>query len=256
MAVPAGRALIVTNNRPPTPFSNFVSQPFWEECLWFYRLAFKLLEETKAYNRENEKIDETENYWISQLSKSFSTPFHWSEQDLEKLQYPSLVQKVQKRKNDWNTFYNKWQSCIPVSKSDTNQLSPKSVSYERFVWALECVNSRAFSGVYEGSDFNDRKKLLLFASALGLLWPALDLGTLEQSISAVIVVALSILARDIIFSKVAQLKRYVLCPVVDMFNHKSTALSDVSYNYFSDTFEVRIDNSYQPGQQVSTKVSF
>jgi len=114
---------------------------------------------------------------------------------------------------------------------------------------LECVNSRAFSGVYEGSEANDRKKLLFFATGLGLLWPALNLGTLDQSISALVVVAVSIIARDVIFSKVAQLKRYVLCPSVDMFNHKSTALSDVSYNYFSDTFEVRIDNNYQPGEQ-------
>mmetsp|Transcript_32380 Transcript_32380/g.44363 ORF Transcript_32380/g.44363 Transcript_32380/m.44363 type:complete len:509 (+) Transcript_32380:174-1700(+) len=249
MSVSAESALITTNNRPPTPFPYFVTQSFWEESLWFYRLAFKLLAETES-NRKGENNDGSiENYWLKSLPKSFSTPLHWNDEDLEQLQYPSLVQKVQQQKKDWKAFYDKWQSCI-FSSSDINQLSPKAVSYNRFVWALECVNSRAFSGVYEGSEASDRKKLLLFATSLGILWPALHLGTFDQSFSALIVVAVSIIARDVIFSKVAQLKRYVLCPSVDMFNHKSTAQSDVSYNYFSDTFEVRIDNSYQPGEQV------
>ena len=56
--------------------------------------------------------------------------------------------------------------------------------------------------------------------------------------------------RDFIFARLGQLKRYVLCPVVDMFNHRSTAKADVSYNYFTNQFEVRIDSGYQAGEQV------
>eukprot|EP01031_Cornospumella_fuschlensis_P039980 gene39980-48701_t len=46
--VPASVAIEVTNNRPPSPFPDFVPQPVWEKSLWFHRLAFKLLHEEKS----------------------------------------------------------------------------------------------------------------------------------------------------------------------------------------------------------------
>ena len=47
----------------------------------------------------------------------------------------------------------------------------------------------------------------------------------------------------------SNLKRYVICPYVDMFNHKSSCESDVSYNYFSNRFELRTQG-YEAGEQV------
>ena len=36
MTVPTDSALIVTNNRQPTPFPEFVSPEIWGESLWYY----------------------------------------------------------------------------------------------------------------------------------------------------------------------------------------------------------------------------
>jgi hypothetical protein len=43
--------------------------------------------------------------------------------------------------------------------------------------------------------------------------------------------------------------RYVVCPYVDMFNHKSNCVSDASYNYFSGQFQL-FTSEYKKGDQV------
>lgn len=44
--------------------------------------------------------------------------------------------------------------------------------------------------------------------------------------------------RDFLMTKLVQLKRYALTPVVDLINHSSGVESDVSYNYFYGYFAV------------------
>lgn len=181
---------------------------------------------------------------------SFSTPQHWSATDIAELQYSSLVEKVRIQKVEWREFYERWQQSSNPSPLIPSSTTSSSVSFNSFVWALECVNSRAFSGVYEGSEYAERKRILIFAAGLSVLLPTLQLSSWDQSTSTLVVVAASLFVRDFIFARLGQLKRYVLCPVVDMFNHRSTAKADVSYNYFTNQFEVRIDDGYQAGEQV------
>lgn len=238
VVVPHRYALEVTNDRPPTPFPGFVSQQLWEQSLWYSRLAFKLLHELKVLRNNSIKL-----VWLDQLPKSFSTPFHWSDEEIDDLQYRSLKDKIAVQRKEWRELYQRWMS------DDEGGQGPKDISLSEFIWALECVNSRAFSGVYEGSSAKQRGLLLMFTGALSLAWPLLHLGTFEQSLSAALVVGLSIVARDVIFSRSGSLKRYVLCPVVDFFNHRSDCGSDVSYNYFADQFEVRAGR-YAEGEQV------
>lgn len=242
VVVPHRYALEVTNDRPPTPFPGFVSQQLWEQSLWYSRLAFKLLHELKVLRNDSTKL-----VWLDQLPKAFSTPFHWSDEEIDGLQYPALKDKIATQRKEWRELYLRWMSD---DEGGGGQVVPKDVSLSEFIWALECVNSRAFSGVYEGSSAKQRGLLLMFTGALSLAWPLLHLGTFEQSLSAAVVVGLSIVARDVIFSRSGSLKRYVLCPVVDLFNHRSDCYgSDVSYNYFADQFEVRVGR-YAPGEQV------
>jgi len=238
VVVPHRYALEVTNDRPPTPFPGFVSQQLWEQSLWYSRLAFKLLHELKVVGADSIKLE-----WLDQLPKAFSTPFHWSDDEINSLQYPSLKDKIAVQREEWRELYVRW-----IADGAAGQAS-KDVSLSEFIWALECVNSRAFSGVYEGSSAAQRGSLMLFTGALSLAWPLLHLGTFEQSLRAAVVVGLSIVARDVIFSRSGSLKRYVLCPVVDFFNHRSDCGSDVSYNYFTDQFEVRTGR-YARGEQV------
>ena len=239
VTVPGNLVFEVTNTRPPTPFPAFVSQSLWEDSLWDQRLAFKLLHELKVVGLA--KSDKA--FWLEQLPKSYSTPLHWPDEVLtQETQYPALRDKVLRQKAEWKSFYDRWMS----------EKAPESVgtvTYQDYVQALECVNSRAFSGSYEGSNAGDRQSLLLFTGALTLAFPLLNFGTWEQSLSAAVAVGMSIVLKDFFFAKASGLKRYVVCPYVDMFNHKSTVSSDVSYNYFSNVFELRTE-AFSKGQQV------
>jgi len=51
------------------------------------------------------------------------------------------------------------------------------------------------------------------------------------------------------FHRNSSLKRYVVCPIVDMFNHKSGQPSEASYNYFTGHFELRV-SSCSRGEQI------
>ena len=240
--MPAELVIETNNNRPPSPFIQFCSEKFWsEQCKWDHRLALKLLYEVKGFAKDSNKQP-----WLDKLPTSFSTPFHWTKDEILKTQYSALDVKVEKQKNDWLKFYESWSTHI--EKSENSQIS--EVSFTDFIWAMECVNSRAFSGIYEGSTAAERRGLYLFTGALTLLWPLAGLGTAEQSLGAAVLVAISIISKDFFFSRAAGLKRYVICPYIDMFNHQSTCTSDVSYGYFSDTFELKTQG-YKKGQQVS-----
>lgn len=230
VTVSANSALEVTNNRPPTPFPDLCPQSLWEESLWDQRLAFKLLYELIQGSESTKKS------WLEQLPSKFSTPLHWNPSTFTLTQYPSLENKVKGQKEEWMNFYNKWKESL---SNNVNSIKYSSITYDDFSYALEVINSRAFSGAFEGSDAGQRQALFLFTGLLTLLWPILGFGTTEQSISAAIAVGLSIIIRDVFFSRVSGLKRYVVCPYIDFFNHKSNVASDVSYNYFSNQFELR-----------------
>lgn len=246
VTIPASLAIEVTNARPPTPFPKFMSQSFWENCLWDQRLAAMLLFEKKVLGRDSERLQ-----WIQQLPSSYSTPYAWNDKLLDdELQYASLAQRVRRQRKDWREFFAKWQTAAKDSTGD--QFLQSGLKLDDVVWALQTVNSRAFSGAYEGSSADQRQQLLLFTGALTLIWPLAGLGTWEQSLSAAVAVALSIFLRDLLTSSSlgnSKLKRYVICPFIDMFNHRSGCVSDVSYNYFANQFELRTEQ-YQEGSQV------
>ena len=246
VVIPGNLAIETTNTRPPTPFMRFVPQALWENSLWDHRLAYMLLYEKKVMGSKSEKRD-----WLHKLPESYSTPYYWSK-DLvdEQLQYPSLSARIKKQRKDWSELFKRWQQaaaqaqCIDFTASDMTE--------QEFVWALQTVNSRAFNGAYEGSSADQRQQLLLFTGALTIVWPLAHLGTWEQSLTAAMAVGFSIVVRDVLSSSSlskSNLKRYVICPYIDMFNHKSSCASDVSYNYFSNRFELRTQG-YKAGEQV------
>ena len=238
VTVPGNLVFEVTNTRPPTPFPSFVSQTLWEGSMWDQRLAFKLLHELKVVGL----VNSDKAFWLKQLPTSYSTPLHWPESIVsQETQYPALAAKVQRQRAEWRAFYDRWMS----------EKSPEAarVSYDDYLLALECVNSRAFSGTYEGSNAGERQSLLLFTGVLTLAFPLAGFATWEQSLSAAVAVGMSILVKDFFFAKASGLKRWVVCPFVDMFNHKSSVSSDVSYNYFSNVFELRTE-SHEAGKQV------
>jgi hypothetical protein len=219
VSVPAALALETNNNRPPSPFPTFCSEAFWsKQAKWDHRLCFKLLHEVKGLGGGGEAgssataaataTADLRKAWIQQLPANFSTPLHWSDDQVAALQYPALTHKVAKQRNEWRAFYDEWRADGGGS----------GVLFEEFVWALECVNSRAFSGIYEGSTASERRALLLFTGLLTVAWPLLGLGSPEQTLLAAAFVGVSVVTKDFFFSQAAGLKRYVVCPYIDMFN--------------------------------------
>lgn len=202
--------------------------------MWDQRLAYKLLYEMQINTAS------IHTNWIRTLPNSFSTTYYWTDEELSMLQYKSLMEKIRKQRKDWENIFQNFQAVTKTGKC---------ISLQSFIMALECINSRSFSGVFEGSSASDRRSLYLFTGALTLLWPALHLGSVEQSVSAAITVGFSIFIRDLFLSKALDLKRYVLCPYIDMINHKSSSKTDVSYNYFLDQFEVK-SQAYNVNEQI------
>jgi hypothetical protein len=235
LSVPSSISLETTNTKPPTPFPDFVPQSLWENSLWDHRLAYKLLYEKEVLRESSDK-----HLWIKSLPKEFSTPYYWTDEEVSELQYQSIADRIKKQREDWLALYNRWKS---------SNLSKQEISLTSFIWALQCVNSRAFSGSYEGSSAKERRSLFLFTGLLTLFWPIFHLGTYEQSFGAAISVGLSILLRDLFVSKALNFKRYVMCPYIDMINHNSYAASDVSYNYFQDTFDVK-SSGHEKNEQI------
>ena len=42
----------------------------------------------------------------------------------------------------------------------------------------------------------------------------------------------------------------MLCPFVDMVNHRGGTASDVTYEYFGNAFAASVGQSFQPGEEV------
>ena len=188
LTVPEDQAIETANNRPPTPFKDFVSQALWEGSKWDQRICYKLLWESDVLGKDSLKYA-----WLQQIPASYDTPFHWPEKDIKDLQYDSLQKKIEIQKLDWKALYEKW-------KKDSRIMASK-ISFDRFVWGLETVNSRAFSGSYEGSSAASRRSVLILTGILTLAYPFLGFGSYEEAIQGAVAVGLSFFLRDYFFSK-------------------------------------------------------
>lgn len=136
-----------------------ISQATWQKLPWYARLALLII------NAKNEKESPLQS-WISRLPSSFDTPFHWSDKELAELQSSSLVKAIKDQRKLYRKYFDE------INSSAENKLARK-MSYAQFVWAVECVRSRAFSGPLEVASFNERLRLFLFVAANTCVWPTL-----------------------------------------------------------------------------------
>jgi hypothetical protein len=159
-------------------------------------------------------------------------------------QYATLDSNVAGHKRLWQFLYDTWQAQVPADA--------RGIDYSEFVWAIENVNSRAISGMYEGSTSQKIQNLLIVTGSPSVLWLVLGFGSLEQPLNAAVAVGVFIVLRDVFLSNSAHLKRYVVYPMIDMLNHKSTSMARASFNYFSGQFEVLSGDgeSYSEGGQL------
>lgn len=146
-----------------------ISKETWEQLPWYARLALLIVDA---------KLDANNKWhpWVLRLPASFDTPFHWSGSELRELQNPRIVDAVAEQKKLYRKHFD------DINSSPDNTLIRK-MSYSTFVWAIECVRSRAFAGPLEVAPFKERFRVFLFLVANTLLWPALHLIPWENALN-------------------------------------------------------------------------
>jgi len=169
--------------------------------------------------------------WLDSLPRQFDTPIHWSENILANdLQYDYMARSVKRQRARWEADYKTVSSLVKVP-----------MTWDEFLWGCECARSRAFSGAYTGSAFNPF--IYAFTLLLVTAYVGLGLGSLEQAANgAGVVISVSIL-KDFVIPKLFKKKRYVICPMIDMANHRSYGnQGDVSYEFFGNSYTLAVAN--------------
>ena len=246
LRVPASVALQVTNaKRDPgagtSPLApEFLGVDAYAGLRWFGRLAAQLL--AVKHGGAGARLGAVDRGpWVAALPAAFDTPLHWSDADLAELQDARLEARVRAQRDEWRAMH-----AEAVARDPDGSFA--RLPYAEFEWALECVRSRAFSGPYEGSSFAQRRGLLLWVAGLVAAYLGLGLGDPLNALNGAVATLVFLVARDTIVS--GKLRRYVVCPVVDLANHRSNAGAEVSYEYFSDRFAVEAGADVQAGSQL------
>jgi hypothetical protein len=234
LSVPSRLALQVTS---VSPKPRWCDEDTWFKAKWDARLAMTLLHE-EADARSDLKP------WLAQLPQAFNTPVLWPnpQEVFRAIGYPSLGATVSKQREEWDA---------------TRKRAPGSPSAERWDWAMNVVRSRAFSGPYAPSTFIGSLLQLFGASTLAVAY-ALGVGgagAADQALDFFLLAVVFVICNDFVFGpRLSRAKRYVICPWIDMLNHDGALSgSDVAYEYFADSFAVRLDEAAGPvgqGQEV------
>ena len=166
--------------------------------------------------------------WLDSLPRQFDTPIHWSASTMDALQYQHMVDAVSRQQVEWKAHYSKLMNMA------TPQLK---MTWTDFLWGCECARSRAFSGAYTGSAFNPWT--YAFTLLLVTIYVGLGMGDLEQAANGGALVVCASILKDFVVPKLFKTKRYVICPIVDMANHKSVGTTgDVSFEFFGDAYSL------------------
>mmetsp|Transcript_13352 Transcript_13352/g.31219 ORF Transcript_13352/g.31219 Transcript_13352/m.31219 type:complete len:565 (+) Transcript_13352:38-1732(+) len=208
---------------------------------WYAQFALYLHKLDKVSSKKLEG-DVDLQPWLDSLPRKFGTPIHWTEQDRSDwLQYPHMVESVQRQEKSWNDMYNTLQSC------GTNLM--KGMSFDDFLWGCECARSRAFSGGYTGAAFNPF--VYAFTLVLVTAYIGLNLGTLEQAANGAGLVFCASVLRDFVLPKFFKTKKYVICPVIDMANHDSMRTTgNVAYEFFANAYSLSTTSTVPSNSEV------
>ncbi|GFR49677.1 hypothetical protein Agub_g11825, partial [Astrephomene gubernaculifera] len=251
------RSALVLAPKQRNSCQGLVTDEWWKSAPWFAKLAAMIL----WHKRQGAQSPLAP--WIAQLPSSTGVPVLWSDSQLQALQYPPLIAQVQEQRREWQQLYDTFLTSATTATTAANQQpkpkptsSPTSSSpppssppsREEFFWAMSVVRSRTFSGPYIGSSLPDRLRLLGLVGALMACNTALGLADLPHSLSAALAVVLFNVLYEVILSR--SLKQHAICPLIDLFNHSSAVQSEVSYNYFGDSYCVVASRDVKQGEQV------
>ena len=184
--VPRKIALEVTTAKSKCPIEG-LDQEFWDRCDWWGKLACLLLDEMQRGDSSPLGV------YLSALPEAIPTPLHWSQDQLDLLQYKPIEEEIEKQRASWFNLYEKYAAA---------RSSPASVvSRDEFIHAIECVRSRTFSGPYEGSNWETRTKQYFLVAVLAVLYVLGGFGEAYQAFNGVVAVFLTILFRDLLVQR-------------------------------------------------------
>ena len=222
-------------------------------CLLLHQ-RFVKKEQTEWINllMENEQRLKESGGWI----------WEWGDEWVRELDYEVMLKKVNKQREE----YKKYWKLIEREKMG------EVVGESDFRWAIGNVTSRAFRGEMEVGSFVDRVRQVGLVGVLGVL--GIVSGSLDgaQVVNGVLTVVVGLVGYDFLFPRVlkriqgVELQRMALTPVVDLFNHSSSAVDAsrsstdkkggakerplVDYDYFRSRFLVRSGREYEAGEEV------
>lgn len=204
-----------------------------EKLPWYAQFAvylFKLDQLNSVKNDDDKKLNMKP--WLDSLPRVFDTPIHWSDSQRSEMQYNFLYYSVERQQQQW-------EQCYKTILTGNPGIS--GMSWEDFLWGCEVARSRAFSGAYTGSAFNPFS--YAFTLLLVLVYVGLNLGTLEQAANGAGLVFCAQVLKDFVIPKLFKKKRYVICPLMDMANHKSLGTTgEVSFEFFGDAYSLAVSN--------------
>jgi Rubisco LSMT substrate-binding len=247
MAVPSSVALSIESpgegpddrsvrDKIPVDAKVFASLP------WFAQFA--------VYLYKLDKVSPTKNYndklnmkpWLDSLPRTFDTPIHWTALQQSELQYDFLQGSIPRQEQQWKQYYDKL-------------AYNNSMSWQDFCWGCEVARSRAFSGAYTGSAFNPFS--YAFTLVLVVSYVGLDFGTLEQAANGAGLVFCAQVLKDFVLPKLFKKKRYVICPLMDMANHKSLGTTaEVSFEFFRDVYSLAVSNGVSVSANKELYISY
>eukprot|EP00980_Cylindrotheca_fusiformis_P002534 scaffold596_cov87-Cylindrotheca_fusiformis.AAC.4 len=166
--------------------------------------------------------------WLESLPNTFDTPIRWEKSQRDDLlQYQHMSESVDRQKTAWTNYFDKLNSA----------LDKDIISWDQFLLGCELARSRAFSGGYTGSPFNPL--IYAFTLLLVTVYAGLGLGTLEQAANGAALVFCASVLRDFVVPKLFKTKKYVICPIIDMANHRSVGpTANVAYEFFTDAYSL------------------
>lgn len=167
VSVPSKSALQVTTTADETVPASFpIAKETWRTLPWYARLALMIL-----HVKRDEK--NALHHWAEFLPRVVDTPHHWSDDDIAQLQNDHMSSLIRDQRRSYSTAYNRICAAIPSAR----------LSYDTFIWGVDCVRSRAFSGPLEPASFRARLRLSVFIAANTLLWPILNILPWENSLN-------------------------------------------------------------------------
>ena len=218
LSVPTVSALSTTErdaSKSPLPG---VSDELWKQFKITTRLSLLLLTEWQKGSSSS-----FADYIALIEEEPRCTPLNWDAESLSVLKsaYPSMAAAVEKQSGDYKKLYGLLQPYV----------GPRGVSYDRFVWSMEAVRSRAFQGL-GGADGDNGSNFIARAAAAG----AVVLGSFALVSSGtnlpggeLLPMALATAASLSLLPAVLQARTEscVLLPGIDSANHHSQRLNSV-----------------------------